>query len=175
MTPWTGYSPRAMRGLRTVVATLFVLLASGALASSAEAQKRDAALGPHLGINFDGDNVLVGGHGRFDVANVTPEVVLQIYPNLSYYFSRGDWDVFNLSCDVPFEFVINNSSLRPYAAPGLALFWSTGPGNDDIDLGLDLIGGLLFELGSVEPWFELRVIISGGASAELRGGVQFVL
>lgn len=164
-----------MNGLRKTFVVLSLLVGTGLLASPALAQQRDAAIGPHLGVNFDGDNFLLGGHARFDVANITPEVLVQIYPNLSYYFTDGDRDVFNLSCDVPFEFVIHNTTLRPYAAPGLAMFWATGPGDDDIDLGLDLIGGLLFELDSVEPWVELRLIISGGASAEIRGGVQFVL
>ena len=55
--------------------------------------------------------------------------------------------------------------------------WDRGPGNSDsdVDLGLDIVGGLLFELGSVEPWFELRLIAGAGPDVEIRGGVQFVL
>jgi len=163
-----------MKNLRASLVVLFVLAGGSVLASPASAQKHDGAVGPHLGVNFDGDDVLLGAHARFDVLEVTPEVELQIYPNLSYYFVRNG-SLFNLSCDVPFEFEIRNSVLRPYAAPGLAFFFWTGRGNDNLDLGLDLIGGLLFALDSVEPWLEIRIIVSGGTSAELRGGVQFVL
>lgn len=174
-----------IRVMRT--SSLCAALAAIALVASAapaEAQEKlRSSIGPHLGVNFDGDDFYLGLQGRVGVAEITPTVLLQLYPSASYYFvgDRGPYDftVLNFSFDVPFEFVIDNSVLRPYAAPGLGIWYAhfdTPVGSDsDIDLSLNLLGGLLFALGNVEPFFELRIIIDHGADAELRGGVVFVL
>jgi hypothetical protein len=142
-----------------------------------------AAIGPHLGLNFDGEDAYLGFQGRVGVAEITPTVLLQLYPSASYYFAGDPLTVLNFSFDVPFEFVIRDSALRPYAAPGLGLWyvnWDRPVRDDsDIDLTLNLLGGLLFALDGVEPFFELRLLVGGGyagnVGAELRGGVVFVL
>lgn len=165
------------------ISHLCAALAALAFVTSAEPvaaqQKLRSSIGPHLGVNFDGDDVYLGLQGRVGVAEITSSVLLQLYPSASYYFTDNNVTVLNFSFDVPFEFVIENSMLRPYAAPGLGIWyvhWDTPVrSNSDIDLSLNLLGGLLFALGSVEPFFELRIIIDHGADAELRGGVVFVL
>lgn len=176
-----------IEGMRTVrlVATLgcLALLSTAAPARVQAQEKLRSSIGPHLGVNFDGDDFYLGLQGRVGVYEITPTVLLDLYPSASYYFvgNRGpyDWTLLNFSFDVPFEFVIENSVLRPYAAPGLGIWYAsfdTPVGSDsNIDLSLNLVGGLLFALGGVEPFFELRILIDGGASAELRGGVLFVL
>ena len=169
------------RGL--AVSTCLAVLATGSPVAAQDAGLR-SSIGPHLGLNFDAEDAYLGLQGRVGVVEITPTVLLQLYPNASYYFTGDPGPtVINFSFDVPFEFVIRNSVLRPYAAPGLGIWylhWDTRVGDDTgLDLTLNLLGGLLFALQGVEPFVELRLIVGGGygndLDAELRGGVVFVL
>lgn len=125
-----------------------------------------ATIGPHLGWNFDWDDLLLGAESRIDLGNAGQSVIVQLNPSLSYYFIENV-DVLNLSLNVPFEFVIGGSVLRPFVAPGLALFF----GDFDEELKLNLIGGLLFKLDAVEPFVQLRAAVIDGEVVDLMGGL----
>jgi hypothetical protein len=105
-------------------------------------------------------------------------VLVRLNPTAAYYFIDNDnATLLNFTFNVPFEFVVHNSVLRPYAAPGLGLWWFLveDPGDNDVELRFNVIGGLLFALGDVEPFIEMRVVLGDGSMAELLGGVEFVL
>lgn len=150
-----------LRRLPLAAAALVLLLAS---APTAHAER--ATIGPHVGYNFDGEDLLLGVESRIDLGNAGRSVIVQLNPSLSYYFFENV-DVFNLSLNVPFEFVIGGSVLRPFIAPGLALFF----GDFGEDLRLNLIGGLLFKLDAVEPFVQLRAAVIDGDVVDLMGGL----
>ena len=146
--------------------------------ADAQSSLRRSSIGPHLGVNFDIQEPFLGIGSRIGVAEITPTVLVQLNPTASYYFIENDnVTLLNFSFNVPFEFVIQGSVLRPYTAPGLGIWWALvdDPGDNDVDLTFNILGGLLFALGSVEPFVELRVILGNGSSAELVGGCLFVL
>jgi hypothetical protein len=146
------------------------VLACAVLCCASPVHAERNTLGPHFGINFDMEDAFLGLEGRFDVGNVGSSAIIQINPSFSYYFREGD-DAFNFSLNVPFEFPIDGTVARPFAAPGIAI-WH---GGSDTDVALNLIGGVLFALDPVEPFVQLRVSIGDGSSAELMGGVLFRL
>ena len=157
---------------RTALSTLaLVLLSSLATPSLVQA---DASLGPHLGINFDWDDPLIGLEARFDTARLGNSANLQLSPSFSFYLVN-DVTILNFSFLVPFEFIIQNSSLRPFVAPGLGIFFFDFEGHSNTDAKLALVGGLLFDLESVEPFFEMRAFVIDGSLVELVGGVLFKL
>jgi hypothetical protein len=144
------------------------------LGPAAAAHAERNTLGPHFGVNFDGqDPLFLGVEGRFDLGTIGSSAIVQLNPSFSYYFTDG-YDMLNFSLNVPFEFVISGSVVRPLAAPGLGI-WHFNNGNSHTDLTLNLIGGVLFALDPVEPFVQLRVSIGDGSSAELMGGVLFRL
>lgn len=151
-----------------VTALAFAFSAAGALALPATAHAERATIGPHLGINFDGDALLLGVESRIDLGNAGRSVIVQLNPSFSYYFF-DNVDIFNFSLNVPFEFVIQDSVLRPFAAPGLGLFFGEG----DSELKLNLIGGLLFHLDVVEPFVQIRAAVIDGSTVDLMGGALF--
>lgn len=149
-------------------------LACTALGSSSPAQAERNTLGPHFGVNFDIDDPFLGIEGRFDVADIDRAAIVQLNPSFSLYLDDGI-NLLNFSFNVPFEFVIAGSVVRPMAAPGLAvLHFSRGRGSNT-ELALNLIGGVLFALDAVEPFVQLRIAIGDGSMAELMGGVLFRL
>lgn len=154
------------------LATFLVFLAPLLFAIPARAERN--TLGPHLGVNFDVDDAFLGIEGRFDVGDIGRSAIVQLNPSFSYYFTEGG-DLFNFSFNVPFEFRIDGSVLRPMLAPGLGVWHWSGNNNSDTDLTLNLIAGLLFALDVVDPFVQLRVAIGDGSSAELMGGILFRL
>ena len=155
--------------------SLLLACAAGAtavtlLASPSIAHAERATIGPHLGVNFDVDDLLLGGESRIDVATLGTSVIVQLNPSFSYYFV-DNYTLFNISFNVPFEFVIEGSKLRPFTAPGLGLF----AGDGGSDLKLNVLGGLLFRLDAVDPFVQLRIAFIDGSTVDLMGGVLFRL
>ena len=161
------------RHLRTFV--LPCALALLALSSLPQRASAEVGLGPHLGYNFDWDEPVIGGELRADIARVSRSVQLQIDPTLSLAFLGANTVVFDISLNLPFQFEINDSVLRPYLAPGLAFLHSSGHWGSDSNLFLNLIGGLLFDFGKVDPFVQLKIMIPHGSLVELVGGVLFEL
>jgi hypothetical protein len=115
----------------------------------------------------------LGVESRIDLTRVGSSVILQLNPSFSYYFV-DNIDLFNLSLNLPFEFVIGGSKLRPFVAPGFGLYHFSN-GGSDTEAALMLLAGLLFRLGVVDPFIQLRVAIADESWADLMGGVLFEL
>ncbi|MFI5307993.1 MAG: hypothetical protein ACHQ53_11600 [Polyangiales bacterium] len=154
--------------------TLAPLLLLPCLAFASPAHAERNTLGPHLGFSFDSNDVFLGAEGRFDVAEIDQSVIVQLNPSFSLYFVHNV-NVFNFSFNVPFEFKIHDSVLRPFAAPGLGIYAFTGRGGE-ARVRLNLIGGLLFKLRPpLEPYVQIRLVAGGGIAAELMTGLLFRL
>jgi hypothetical protein len=69
--------------------------------------------------------------------------------------------------------VIGGSKLRPFVA-GFGLYHFSN-GGSDTEAALMLLAGLLFRLGVVGPYIQLRVAIADESWADLMGGVLFEL
>jgi len=132
------------------------------------------SLGPHVGMNFDRTDAFLGIESRIDLAQLGTMAILQLNPSASYYFA-DDVDLLNFSLNLPFEFVIRDSVLRPLAGAGIGMYYlDYGPGTDT-DFALNLLGGFAFDLRDVEPFVQLRAAIGDGSVAELMAGILFVL
>ena len=158
--------------MRSAVLAAALVLAGTCLCTEAHAER--ATLGPHLGFNLDLDDVFIGIESRIDLTNAGSHVILQLNPSFSYYFT-DNIDLWTVALNLPFEFVISGSKLRPFAAPGLVLLHWSNDGGSDTDAGLNLLAGLLFRLGAVDPFVQLRVAIADDSMADLMGGVLFKL
>jgi hypothetical protein len=159
--------------MRNRWAFLMVLALTSVPAAAAQAERN--TLGLHLGINFEGDDPLfLGPEGRFDVATISQRVIVQLNPSMSYYFV-DNVTLLNFSFNVPFEFVLENTVVRPMVGPGLGLYFADWDGGSDTDLNLNILGGVLFHFEAVDPFVQLRLAIGDGSTVELMGGVLFVL
>jgi hypothetical protein len=157
--------------MRSAALALAFGLACACFANVAHAER--ATLGPHLGFNLDFDDPFLGVESRIDLTSVGSSVILQLNPSFSYYFV-DNIDLFNFSLNLPFEFVIGGSKLRPFVAPGFGLYHFSN-GGSNTEAALMLLAGLLFRLGVVDPFIQLRVAIADESWADLMGGVLFEL
>jgi hypothetical protein len=149
---------------RAALATVIMALAA---ASYGEAQGR-SHLGPHIGVNTDFNDLLIGVHGTFPAARW-----LEIYPSFDVFFpDEGTLLGFNGD----FKFLIpTESGFGFYAGPGLGILYSKFEDEDDADLGLNLFGGIETRRGNVHPYLEGRVLLHDNTSFQLVFGLNFTL
>lgn len=148
-------------------------------------------IGPRVGIpvgdvSDTGGNLFFGADGRVQIASLPSEVVLN--PSFDYYltddFLGSSLTIFAVDLNGLYEFDLDNPSFVPYGGAGIAItrisadvtggggFVTVDPSSTEV--GLNLIGGARFPLGSVEPFAQVNF----GAGAErigIAGGVLFSL
>lgn len=174
-----------MKKLTLISAALFLFVGL-AVPLSTQAQT-GVALGPRLGIPVgdlgDASSVFFGADLR-----ITGES-LPVVPNASFDYYMTDSDnVSYMAIDLNalYEFGIDNQAFVPYAGGGIGITRSsfdavsTGGGvtvsasGSDTDVGLNLVGGARFPVGSVQPFAQLNAVLGGtGQRLGLAGGLLF--
>ena len=148
-------------------AALATVMLAFAAAAQSEAQGR-SHLGPHIGVNTDFNDLLLGVHATFPATSW-----LELYPSFDLYFP-DDGTLLGFNGD--FKFLIpTRNQFGFYAGPGLNVLYSSNEDTDDADLGLNLFGGVETRRGNVHPYFEGRVLLHDNTSFQLVFGLNFTL
>ena len=148
-------------------AALASLVLAFAAASSGEAQGR-SHLGPHIGINTEFDDILLGVHGTFPVTKY-----LEIYPSFDLFFPDEGT---RLGFNGDFKFLIpTKNGFGFYAGPGLGIIYRSFDDGDDADAGLNIFGGIESRRGNVHPYLEGRFLVHDDTSFQLVFGLNFTL
>lgn len=92
--------------------------------------------------------------------------------------SGTDVDYWEINGNGIYDFQLRNSpNVIPYVGAGLNIAHaSVGSGvlnASDTQLGINLLGGFEFIVGSVRPFVELRVELEGGEQLVVTGGILF--
>lgn len=159
--------------LRSLVITVAALLL--AVPATAVGQ---VAFGPQL--SFGGDTDL--GIGGRVLANVESMEHWDFIGTFDVWFpdDSGDNDVsaWEANGNLAYNFVVEDTSLNPYAGAGLSIFHVSfddglGGNGDDTDLGLNLFGGLKFPGQSITPFVEVRAVLEAADQVVVTGGILF--
>lgn len=128
------------------------------------------SLGPHAAVNLDGGSLHLGVDLVLQIADVSQNVKLGLWPSYAHIFvdDGEDGDLFGV--DFPFIFPLDASIVTPFVGPGLGLSVF-----DDAQLKVNIIGGLFLETGSVRPFTELAIRLVEGTYVDLIVGVLFEL
>ena len=150
--------------MRTLLASLLVLLATPALA-------QDSGFMPYVGYNLDADDVLVGVGYRFGVTLPVP-ITITAQPAVEYLFTDLD-GVTVLQGDFNLTAALSASpAFAPYLGAGLGLRYVDTDIGNDTDLGLNLLGGVVFNpTGFGQPFAQARYTTGDGDALSLMGGV----
>ena len=150
-------------------------------ASTADAQRWGAQISWG-----DESDIGVGVRGEWDFANkLTQQGAFSrafIIGQVDYYFVdcpsgvSCTWLEINPSLAIPFTAA--GSSVKPYAGAGLHLVYARqsagGNSASDTELGLNILGGLKFDLGGMDAFSEARLGLGGDAEQlALSFGVMF--
>ena len=159
-----------MKMLRSALVALSVL---GITAGAVQGQRFGAQ------VNW-GDDVDLGVGARLEIpVALASEGFLAgtfLVASFDYYFPDGPFDYFEFNGN--FVAPVNTeSNLNPYVGAGLNMArWSyDGPGDgaSSTDLGLNLLGGIRFLLGSMSSFAEAKFEAGGGEQFVLTFGVMF--
>jgi hypothetical protein len=125
--------------------------------------------GGHVGVGLDTGSIHLGGDLIVPLAQLSPNVRLSVWPSVALVLNDGT-DGALFGADLPFEFEIANSIIKPFVGPGLAV----GVFGDAF-LKLNVIGGLFIDTGTVRPFAELAVRFIDGTFVDLLLGAVFEL
>lgn len=161
-----------MKGILTRVILVVLLLAVAASTGEAQRRRRRAfvpasglRVGPHLGYNFDVDELLIGAQLSWPIM---PQ--LDLYPTLDYYFvSPGS--LWALNFDLKYRPPTRYGAW--YVGGGLNYLRASAAGNSAGDTNLNLLTGLEGRRGRTRPYVEAKFILGDGGAFQLVGGFSW--
>jgi opacity protein-like surface antigen len=168
-----------------------LLLALGLLGPTTADAQTNVQLGPRLGIPVGdvsdaGGDLFLGADARIE----TQALPVVINPSFDFYFmddlraggrSVGQ-SLFTIDVNALYEFGVDNQAFTPYAGGGLGITRYSidadfrNSNTSDTDVGLNIVGGARFPLGSVQPFAQLNAAFGGDWDRlGITGGVLFQL
>lgn len=139
-------------------------------------------MGPRATIDVgDIEEFTIGGDVRYDLSQV--DAPIQLSGALDFYFAEEDVTIFTVDLNGHYVFP-TEGTISPYAGAGLGITSvsvdvdtpSGSFGADDSDVGLNLVGGIEFQAGSVRPFAQGQFTVGGDFDRfGLTGGVLFAL
>ena len=152
--------------MRTLLLTLTLLVAAPAVSAQ-------SGFMPYLGYNLEDEDLLIGVGTRLGFPLELP-VALVLQPSIEYQFTDGDVTVLQLDVNAIAE-LRASETLAPYVGAGLGLLYvDTEVTDSNTELGLNLVGGVLFNpAGFGQPFAQARYSTRGDAqdALSIQGGV----
>ena len=159
-----------MKTLRVVLTMLVVV----PLVLAVPAQGQTSwDLGPVLGLDFDADELFLGGSARI----APPGAPIILNPGIEFYpFIGTGVSLLVVNFDVLYN--LQAQSVEPYIGGGL--FWSRTTflvGTSRSDIGLNLKGGLVFSPpgSKLRPFSEAVLRVGDRSPLLLKGGLLFAI
>lgn len=167
------------RTMRTL-ALVFVATAAGALPLSGQFQ-----FGPQVSWAEDAE-LGIGARAAIGVPALLAN--LEIHASFDYFFV-DDFEGFGVEADATYWELNGNAvykfnltgvpTVTPYVGAGVNVAHISGDVSglggsgdfSDTDLGLNILGGTQFNVGSVTPYVELRIEAGGGEQFVITGGL----
>lgn len=159
--------------------TLFGILVSFGFVFSAQAQE-STRIGAFLAYGTEIENIGIGANAEFPIIEN-----LTISPSFIYYFPKEEYGIkmnwFEVNANANYYFVTQDN-MEVYALGGLnyssikVSYEDSGFGNyssSDGRFGLNLGGGINFNMGRVTPFAELKYVIIDGGQLVAAAGVKF--
>jgi hypothetical protein len=147
-----------------LLTALLVLVASGMV----RAQTKRAHIGPHIGYNFDLDDVNLGAQASLPLVNR-----LEFYPSFDWYF-RSPGSAWAINADLKWR-VAKDRPRWFYVGAGLDLTTISVAGVSNTNAGANLFAGAESLRKRIHPFVEARAILSSHSSLQLQGGLNITL
>ncbi|MGH7671423.1 MAG: hypothetical protein ACREMC_00880 [Gemmatimonadales bacterium] len=158
-----------MKGILLRVTLVLLLLALATTTADAQRRARRAAAasagprwGPHIGYNFDAEEMLIGAQVSW---GITPQ--LDLYPTFDYYFVDPG-SLWALNFDVKYRPPTRYGAW--YVGGGLNYSRRSVSGNSAGDTNLNLLTGLEGRRGRTRPYVEAKFILGDASSFQIVGG-----
>lgn len=167
----SGLETQGERMRKAILVMAMLLLAVGA----GSAQAQDFRWGPQLSLADDAD---FGLGARLEHDFAAPPLTL--IGSFDWFFPDGDVDYWELNANLVYNFRIADApTVTPYVGGGLNIAHASWDSDEllddssDTEPGLNILGGVRFDAGSIAPFVEARVEIEGGEQFVVTGGILF--
>ena len=147
------------------------LLLFGLVAAPPAQAQTPWEIGPHLGVNLDNNEILVGAIARIHLSSLP----ITLNPGIEFYPGVDPGSLFALNFDVQYQ--LEAETVEPYVGGGIAWLRTGGTLGSSSDIGLNLKGGLVFNPASrTQPYVDAALTFANGDEALIfRGGVLFTI
>lgn len=153
---------------QTIRATLVTLALVAATASITRAQTHRFHIGPHVGYNFDVEEFFIGAQFSVPIAYRA-----EFYPSFDYYFVGDEGSLWAVNADLKWR-VAHDRPNWLYIGAGLNVSRFDN-GEDDTNLGLNLLAGVEPLRGRIHPFAEGKLIISDNTGFQLQAGLNITI
>ena len=163
------------RGPRLLAGAIMV---AGVFGSADSAQGQLSWIAPQVSYG-DASDLGLGARVAFGIEQWGPRI--EGHVSFDWFFpDNPDIGYLEVNANAVYRFILEGTSaVTPYAGGGFNfarssfdLSGSPFVSNDsEIDIGLNLLGGIQIELTEISPFIEGRIELSGGEQAVLTGGV----
>ena len=153
---------------RTARFSAIVLILLLTASSVTRAQTSRLHIGPHVGYNFDVEELVLGGQFSVPIANR-----LEVYPSFDYYFVDAG-SLWAINGDLKWR-VAHDRPNWLYIGAGLNITRSSAGDVSHTDAGLNLLAGAEPLRGRIHPFVEARLTIRDETSFQLQGGLNITL
>ena len=147
-----------MKTLRTAFFALFLV---GLVAAPPVQAQSPWEVGPHLGVNLENDEILLGAVGRLNLSSLP----ITLNPGFEFYPGLDGGSLFALNFDVQYQ--LEAETVEPYVGGGISWArFSPDGGTSSSDAGLNLKGGVSFNPASrTHPYVEAVLNFANGSEA----------
>lgn len=168
--------------MRCLVAFITVaLILAVAFPLTAQAQMESSSgfeIGPRVTIDVgDIEEVALGADVRYDLSE-NVDAPIQLAGAFDYYFAgdQGGTDVTIYTIDLNAHYVFpTEETFSPYAGGGLGITSSEFGDNSNTDTGLNVVGGVEFDTGTLQPFVQGQITIGDLDRIGITGGLLFAL
>ncbi len=157
---------KTLRSSRRLAAAPVVLVATLLLANPSRA---DVDFGGRAGAYTDESRPFFGAELLTSLDRAHDWYV---NPNFEYAADEQS-DLVTLNCDFHYDFATEGRYTAWFGGGPALLFLDREIGDDDSDLGLNVLAGFGAKRGEARPYFQAKVIVADDATAVLGVGVRF--
>lgn len=168
-----------MRRLIALAAFVFTFLLASPLTTHAQMESQSGfEIGPRVTIDVgDIEEVAIGAGVRYDLSE-NVDAPLQLNGAFDYYFAgdQGGSDVTIYTIDLNGHYMLpTEATFSPYVGGGLGITNSEVGNFSNTDTGLNLVGGIEFDTGSLQPFVQGQITLGDIDRIGITGGLLFAL
>ncbi|ABC43715.1 hypothetical protein SRU_2822 [Salinibacter ruber DSM 13855] len=177
--PVNNRSRYPMKRFAPLVTVALILAVAFPLTAQAQMESSSGfEIGPRVTIDVgDIEEFALGGDVRYDLSQ-NVEAPVQLSGAFDFYFAddQGGTDVSIYTIDLNAHYIFpTEETFSPYAGGGIGITASEAGGVSSTDTGLNLVGGVEFDTGTLQPFVQGQITIGDLDRLGITGGLLFAL
>jgi hypothetical protein len=178
-----NHNRRPMKRFAPLITVALILAVAFPLTAQAQTESSSGfEIGPRVTIDVgDIEEFALGGDVRYDLSQ-NVEAPVQLSGAIDFYFADDaqvgnqevDRSIYTVDLNAHYMFP-TEETFSPYAGAGIGITGSEVGGTSSTDTGLNLVGGVEFDTGTLQPFVQGQITIGDFDRLGITGGLLFAL